>query len=57
MCTKEFAIKYARKYLAMATELDIKIEKAFLFGSYSSGKKNTLISMSQLYQKISMITL
>lgn len=35
MRTKDSAIKYAKKYLLMAQGLNIKIEKAFLFGSYS----------------------
>lgn len=35
MRTQDSAIKYAQKYLRMISNLNIKIEKAFLFGSYS----------------------
>lgn len=37
MFTQESAIKYALKYIAAAKKLDIKIERAILFGSYSTG--------------------
>jgi uncharacterized protein len=39
MRTKDSAIEYSRKYLAMVKELNIKIEKAFLFGSYSNNQQ------------------
>ncbi len=40
MHTQDAAIKYAQKYLLMTQSLHIKIEKAFLFGSYSKNSQN-----------------
>lgn len=40
MRTQKSAIKYAEKYLLMTKKLNIKIEKAFLFGSYSQNTQH-----------------
>lgn len=37
MFTNETALNYTKEYLKKCSELDIRIEKAFLFGSYVSG--------------------
>ncbi len=39
MRTKNSAIEYSKKYLSMVQNLNIKIEKAFLFGSYSKNQQ------------------
>lgn len=39
MRTQDSAIKYAQKYLQMIKDLNINIEKAFLFGSYSKNSQ------------------
>jgi len=39
MRTKDSAIKYAQQYLLMIKDLNIRIEKAFLFGSFSQNKQ------------------
>ena len=39
MLTKNAAIKYAKKYLVMTKSLDVTIEKAFLFGSYTTNSQ------------------
>lgn len=39
MRTKNSAIEYSKKYLSMVQNLNIRIEKAFLFGSYSKNQQ------------------
>ncbi len=40
MRTKDAAIRYAQKYLLMTKTLNINVEKAILFGSYTNNSQN-----------------